>query len=170
MDFWSINWGDVATAVGVVVSLIGLGWAIKEARGARTASQAAQAAARETRKHIGQYLQATNLERAIALLQRLKLLHRLERWEAALEQYQALRMMLHEVAAHFPESEREPRRRIAFAIRTIEAMENWIESGTPQLLNAREKERLYQQLNEIQNGLESLASTRKFGDFQGEIE
>jgi hypothetical protein len=66
-EFWSLNWGDVATVVGVVVSLVGLCWAIKEARGARSASEAAQKAAREAAGQIARHLQTVDLERAIGL-------------------------------------------------------------------------------------------------------
>ena len=82
LEFWSVTWGDIATVVGIIVSLGGLGWAIKEARGARSASEAAKVAASETRDQIAHHLQAVDLERAIGLIERIKTLHDNDRWEA----------------------------------------------------------------------------------------
>ena len=168
MEFVTGNWGALVSVVGLVVSSVGLIWAIVVARGARSASQAAQKAAQETSAYIARHLQATNLERAIALVQRLKLLHRKESWEGSLELYQMLRMMLYEIAAHFPDAEAGPRRDLAVAIQTVRNMENWVESQSSLGLLPQDKARLHRQLNEIQSGLESLASTRGFDSFQGE--
>ena len=75
MAFWSITWGDIATVVGVIVSLFGLCWAIKVAMGARSASKAAAASASETRERIENHLQAADLQRAIGLIEHIKNLH-----------------------------------------------------------------------------------------------
>ena len=85
MDFLAANWGALLSGFGVIVSLVGLGWVIKEARGARSASTAAQLAANATRDRIEGYLQTVDLERTIALIQRVKLLHDTGRWDAAME-------------------------------------------------------------------------------------
>ena len=76
VEFWSVTWGDIAAIVGIIVSLGGLGWAIKEARGARSASEAANEAASETRDQIARHLQTVDLQRAIGLIERIKTLHR----------------------------------------------------------------------------------------------
>ena len=109
MEYLADNWGSLASVTGVVVSLAGLAWAIIEARGARSASLAARAATNETRSDIARYLQAVDLQRAIALIQRIKLLHDTRRWDAALEQYQSLREMLSYIIAPLHgESSRDP--------------------------------------------------------------
>lgn len=72
MDFWSVTWGDIAAIAGIMVSLGGLGWAIKEARGARSASEAANTAASQTRDQIARYLQTVDLQCAIGLIERIR--------------------------------------------------------------------------------------------------
>ena len=52
-----VHWGDVASVSGVVVSLIGLVWAIVVATGARSASQEAHRASIKTSARITGYLQ-----------------------------------------------------------------------------------------------------------------
>ena len=166
IEFAAANWGSLASAVGLVVSAVGLTYAVVVARGARSASQAAQKASHETNVQIDRHLRATNLERAIALIQRLKLLHRLERWEAALEQYQALRVMLSEIIARSAEEETEPRRELVAAVRAVRIMENSVEGQTGLGPEPETRRLLYRRLNRIQSQLESLSSAQGFGDSQ----
>ena len=163
-DFVISNWGSLASVVGLVISAVGLIWAIIIARGARLASRAAQSASQETSAQIARHLQSMNLERAIALIQRLKLLHRFERWEAALEQYQALRMMLSEILAIIPESATEPRQALHDAIQTVRIVESSVEVQSVDRLEPEAKVRLNRRLNSIQSRLESLVSAQGFGD------
>ncbi len=168
MEFLTEHWGNAASVAGVVVSTVGLIWAIVVARGARSASRAAQKAAQETGFRIAQHLQATTLERSIALIQRLKLLHRLGSWEAALEQYQALRMMLNEIVARLPQGEAESRRMLVTAIRAIRDMENLVERQPDLRPGPENISRLNRRLNRIQSELESLVGAPGFGDPQEE--
>ena len=96
-EFWSVTWSDVFAVVGTLVALGGLVWVIKEASGARTASEAAESAANEARDQITYHLQAVDLQRAIGLIERVKTLHDNSRWEASTEHYQTLRHMLSDV-------------------------------------------------------------------------
>ena len=79
--------------------MIALGWKIKEARGARSASEAAKAAAGDAREQIARHLQAVDLQRAMGLIERIKTLHDNDRWEASTEHYQTLRAMISDVIA-----------------------------------------------------------------------
>ncbi len=162
MEFWSTGWGDVATVVGIIVSLGAIVWAIKEARGARSASQAAEIAAGETRDQIARHLQTVDLYRAIGLIERIKILHDNDRWEAAREHYQTLRAMLSDVIARCPEDQADVRDKLATARAIVEDMDNLIRGRRP--ISERGRSRLIQQLNEIQSDLEVLASNVGFGD------
>ena len=168
MEFWSTAWGDVATVVGIIVSLGGLGWAIKEARGARSASQAAETAASETRDQIQRHLQTVDLQRAIGLIERIKTLHDNDRWEAAREHYQALRAMLSDVIVRCPESQGEVRDRLSAARTIVRDTENFVRERVGETIEDQDRARLNQSLNDIQSDLEELASVIGFGDSQGE--
>ncbi len=168
MEFWSGTWGDIATIVGIMVSLGGLGWAIKEARGARTASEAAKAAASETRDEVASHLQAVDLQRAIGLIERVKTLHDNDRWEASREHYPTLRAMLSDVIARCPEDQAGVREKLATARTIVGDMENFVRPRVSRAIPERDRSRLNQSLNDIQSVLEELASNVGFGNSQGE--
>ena len=95
MEFLLAHWGDVFSAVGLVVSLFGLIWAIWEARRARraaeTAAEAAERGASEAAGSIARTLAVADIQKAIDLIDRLKDRHSAYRWEAAVERYPDLR-------------------------------------------------------------------------------
>ena len=168
MEFWSTTWGDIATVVGIVVSLGGLTWAIREARGARSASQAAEAAASATRDQIARHLQAVDLQRAIGLIQRIKALHDSERWEASREHYQTLRSMLSDIITRCPEDQSDFRAKLATSRTIVRVMEEFVGRHIGTDIPERERFRLNRSLNGIQLGLEELASNVGLGDSEGE--
>ena len=168
MEFWSVTWGDVATVVGIIVSLVGLAWAIREAHGARSASEAAEAAASETRDQIAHHLQAVDLERAIGLIERIKTLHDNSQWEASTEHYQTLRAMLSDVIARSPEDQSDVREKLATARIIVRDMENFVRSRDSGAIPDHDRSRFNEGLNAIQSDLEELASNIGFGGSQGE--
>ena len=164
MEYLADNWGSLASVTGVVVSLAGLAWAIIEARGARSASQAARAAANETRSDIARHLQAVDLQRAIALIQRIKILHGARRWDAALEQYQSLRQMLSDIRKRCPGGQTGIQARLSDAIVAVREMENLVAAHFGQPGEEPDTALLYRILNLIQSDLEELASDLGFGN------
>ena len=167
MEFWSVT-GGIASVVGIIVSLGGLVWAIKEAHGARTASEAAAVAASETREQIASHLQAVDLLRAIDLIQHIKTLHDNDRWEASTEHYQTLRRMLSDILVRCPEDQSTVRETLATSRARIREMENFVRERIARGIPERERSQLNQRLNGIQSDLEELASNVGFGDSQGE--
>ena len=158
IEFATGNWGALVSVLGLVGSLAGLGWVIREARGARAASQAAQTAANETRDQISRHLQTVDLERAIGLIQHIKLLHDVSRWESAKEQYQPLRAMLSNIIARCPEGSTQLRQRLVVARQQVRSMEDFIGTGINQNVADIKRTDLNRQLNQIQYDLEELAS------------
>ena len=167
IDFVADNWGSLASAAGLVVAFAGIGWAIIESRRARSAAQAARAAANETRNDIARHLQAVDLERAIALIQRIKLLHNSDQWQTAIEHYQPLRAMLADIIARCPDGQSELRRRLATSRRRVRETENFVAERISPGISEGDKFRLNRRLNHIQSNLEELASAMGFGDSQG---
>ena len=163
LEYFAGNWGGWVSALGVLVSSAGLGWAIIAARRARSASQAAQ----ETRSYIARHLQAVDLERAIALIQRIKLLHDTGRWDAAMEQYQSLRFMLSDIIARCPDEQAELRDELTAARESIRTMEDLVRERIGQSIEGPNRARLNQSLNRIQSDLERLSSDIGFGDELG---
>ena len=168
MEFWSTTWGDLATFAGIIVALVGLIWAIKEASGARSASEAANKAAGETADQIAGHLQRVDLQRAIGLIERIKTLHDNNRWEGSTELYQSLRGMLSDVIVRCSESQADGRKKLSEARGIVEDMENLVRKHSSREIPDRQRYRLNQRLNNIQSDLEELASNVGFGDSQGE--
>ena len=163
MDFLSDHWGGLASVIGVVVSVIGLAWAIIEASRARSAAQSAEQIAEEVKleafENTKRHLLMVDIERAIDLIQRLKLLHIIGRWDAALEQYQALRRLITSIVPRCPELETGLISRLSAARFVIRDMENAVASPRPEGLTAGVKATLTQRLNDIQGDLEDIATT-----------
>ena len=163
MDFLSDHWGNIFSVIGVVVSVVGLAWAILEAQGAKSAAQAAEQATIETRDSIGRHLVTIDLERAVSLIQRLKLLHRESRWEGALEQYHPLRAIISDIVSRYPELEVEVREDLTRARTSLSHMENSVESYRQRPEDA-DFTSLNIRLNDIQSDLEGIASAMEFGE------
>ena len=97
MGYFFDNWGSFAGLLGVVISAAGLAAAWVGAGKARDSAEAAELASRETRDAITAVLVVVELQRAIALIQRIKVLLSDEHWRTSLEHYQPLRAMLSDV-------------------------------------------------------------------------
>ena len=162
MDFISDHWGNISSFIGVVVSVVGLAWAIREARRARSAAQSAEQATIETRDSIGRHLVTIDLERAVGLIQRLKLLHRDNHWEAALEQYQALRAMISDIIARYPELQPGIREQLNSSRVALSEMENRVEEHVIRCTVHPDGISMNENLNEIQGDLEDIASAMEF--------
>jgi hypothetical protein len=140
------------------------------ARGARTASEEAERVATETRDSVSRQLQAVDLQRAIGLIGRVKVLHDNERWEASTELYQTMREMLSDIIVRCPVELVEIRGKLATARTIVRDMENFVRPRVARGIPERAQFRLIQSLNGIQSDLEELASNLGFGDSQGVME
>ena len=91
MEYFLVNWGSLVSLVSLIITVIMAGIAKWRASQARASATAAETASIEARSAITRVLTIVDLERAIALVQRLKVLHREAKWEACLEHYPVLR-------------------------------------------------------------------------------
>lgn len=102
MEYFLGNWGSFVSLVSLVITVIMVGIAIWRAGQARESAKAAEMASIEARGAITRVLTIVDLERAISLIQRLKVLHREGKWEACLEHYPVLRQMLSDIQIMHP--------------------------------------------------------------------
>ena len=168
MEFLQNHWGDLLSGAGLIASLGGLVWAIKARRAAVAAESAAEAAergAKEAASSIGRALSVVDLRKAIDLIQRLKDLHRQNRWEAAMEHYQPLREMIGGIQSIYPnwgESDREKMSECRIQITFIERQS---ESFISNAENVQQDDvaAMNELLNEIQQFLEERAGEAGFG-------
>ena len=167
MDFFTNGWGDLASVIGLFLSAVGLGWAIIEARGARSAAQAAEHKAEQARiegvQSIERHLLTTDINRAVDLIQRLKLLHGIGRWDGALEQYQSLRSLITSILLRLPKQPTGSRDELAIARVLIRKLEDHVSSRDLRELSSEDVSNFNQELNEIQSHLEAVPTTTGFG-------
>ncbi len=170
MSYFLDNWGSIASVVGVAVSLLGL-WAalvaVKRAGKARESADAAQTASRQARAAVTRVITGVDLERAIALIQRLKLLHRDEKWEASSGHYQDLRHMLVDIGARHPEPSQELSEVLQGATARISVIEVSVDRALRDGSDPRGAVNFNRELDTIQANLEKIASSTQFARSEG---
>ena len=160
MDYLLDNWGSFIGVAGLVITILGViisYLAFRRAGKAREAAAAAEVASKETRAAMTRSLTTVDLERAIALAQRLKELHCLGRWDTALECYHLLQVMLGDIATWHPAPTDEMRDAVNDAIRLIREMERQVDTDRGQGADPPEFDEFNFQLNEIQGLLRGVA-------------
>ena len=158
LDIWG-SWvgvvGLVVTIIGVVISYL----AFQRAGKAREAATAAEVASDETRAAIVRSLTMVDLERAIALVQRLKELHRSNQWATCLEHYQPLRVMLAEIRSRRSCLTPKLRQILDDAILNVVEMENAVTTAVTENEGLGQLRGFDRILNDIQAQLEGISSS-----------
>ena len=170
MDYFLDNWGSVASVLGLVVTAAGgiISYlAFRRAGKARDAAAAAEVASKETRAAMVSALAVVDLQRAIALLQRLKALHRDRKWEIGLEQYQPLRAMLADIEGRHALPDPEQHKALREAIPQLQFIEDAVASALAEGREPSPAAGFDQTLNSIQTSLEGIASATYFADREG---
>ena len=119
--------GSIASLVGVVVSLGGLGFALWQLSRLRGETRAARESAEATRRAGGRDLALTDVTRLNERLQALKQIHRDGNKQRALDRYPEIIELFVDVRRRQPGLSQEARVRIQRAINDISAMERDIE-------------------------------------------
>lgn len=157
MEYLAENWGGIVGALGLIASTGGLVYALLARRAAKSAEQAAK----EARQAVARTLSSIDVERGIALIGRLKEIHRQGNWDYALGLYPDLRRTLSQISESMPENMVQQREFISSAVPQITAMDNLVrrsrhenESGNPQDVSSMDEV-----LSELQQELEILQSS-----------
>jgi hypothetical protein len=120
--------GSIASLVGVVVSLVGLGFAIWQLAQLRGETRAAREASEATRKAISRELSSEELARLDERIQGLKELHRTGNRQGCLAAYAEIRHLLLEIRRTHPGLSDLERSDILRAIAQISDMEAAVEA------------------------------------------
>ena len=162
MDYFLDNVGSVASVLGLVVTAVGgiISYlAFRRAGKARDAAAAAEVASKETRAVMTRSLTTVDLERAIALVQRLKELHRANQWATSLEHYQPLRVMLSEIRSRHPALTPELCQILDDAILNVIEIENAVTMAVTENVGLGQLRGFDRILNDIQAQLEGISSS-----------
>ena len=162
IDFFA-QWGGLISAIGVLASLVALVIAAYQAYRARSASEAARKASERAIARLNNYLQTVDFERAIGLIQRVKILQNHGQWGSALEHYQALRSMMSNIIARLPPEQNNFREKLTTSRAVVKTIEDAVQRRISGRISDRFRARLQEQLNDVQVNLEEIASTMGFG-------
>ena len=163
MEYVRDNWGSFVSLVSLIITVVMVGFAIRRASQARESAKAAEVASIEARGAITRVLTIVDLERAIALVQRLKVLHREAKWEACLEHYPDLRHMLTDIRTTHPAPTPQVLTVFRDAIQQLTAMEDSVDRAVREGVQPSGVARLNITLNGIQQNLEEIASSTYLG-------
>ena len=156
------QWGGFISAIGVLASLVALVFAAYQAYRARSASEASREASEQAIARLNSYLQAVDFERAIGLIQRVKILQNHGQWGSALEHYQALRSMMSDLIARLPPEQNDFREKLTTARTVVRTIEDAVQRRIRGTISDQFRARLQGQLNDVQVSLEEVASTMGF--------
>ena len=163
MDYLADNWGSLVGVLGVLLSAAGVVYAYL----ARRAAKSAEAASEDTRRAVIRTLNLADLQRTIALIDRLKDRMMDEDWSAALELFSAVRSMLSDIRATIPpgSEDLEP---LANAMEQITRFESRVRHWSlRQSSDADDISEVNDGLTAIQGNLEQMRSRAMFPEETG---
>ena len=166
MNWLGDNWGSIISVLGLVATITGLYVVFRRAGEARTSAEASRIAAQDTQRAITGVLTIVDLERAIAVVQRLKQLHIDQKWEVSLELYQPLRVMLTNINTRGTIETPE----IRDAIPQITIIEENITRALAQNGQPTSARKTFSILSDIQMSLEQIASSTQIPGQEGRSE
>ena len=122
--------GSVASIVGLLVALLGLGFALLQLSRLRGETRAARDAAEETRRLLRRDLAGTDLTRLNERIQGLVEMHRSGDRGRALDRYPEVRRLFLEIRRNHPNLSHEHRLQIQSAVNALTNMQNQVEALT----------------------------------------
>jgi hypothetical protein len=148
---------DLATLGGLLVAIWGIWQAYNQAVNARDAADAARDAVAALKEHLNVVKVVADLTYALAILEELKLLQRIERWPLLPERYSRLRTLLINIRGFYPHFTDEDHDALALATQQLDIAERRIDRElaarkVPVAKRTASYEKLYwPELNEILN-------------------
>jgi hypothetical protein len=97
------HWGDIASVVGVLISLIGFGITIWGVLRSKNAAQRAEEAAKDVRQSLLKVDTVMELSAATTIMEEIKRLHRASAWVVLLDRYSTLRRLLISIKSANPQ-------------------------------------------------------------------
>lgn len=121
--------GSIASLAGVVVSLVGLGFALWQLARLRGETRAAREAAEGATRVLHRELTIAGISRTYERIEALKGIHRRGTTEEALYLYPDIRKGLIDIRSRYPDLPQSDAETIAAAITQLQVMEELVESG-----------------------------------------
>ncbi len=170
MDWWSLGvsiGGFIASIGGLVFAILAYRSAKLAKNAAESAEDAANLARSETQRAVGRNLSSMDIERAVALINRLKGLHLQGGWRSALWLYQELRRTLIEIRGSMPGELKQFGNAIEEAVPQVTVMENQVTFSLYEGNEPEDTPRMNAILSAIQQELETLQSNMTYPETRG---
>ena len=136
----------LATIVGVIISLVGFTWTIINVTRAREA-------AIDAKNTLRLYDTVADVAQAISMMDEIKNLNRLKKWEIALERYSSLKKLLIEIKSTNSGLEDERKKDLQKAIQNLanieDGIEQWLENSAPAQSVAKLNKIISQQIGSL---------------------
>lgn len=158
----------IISLIGLIAAFIGLIAALKAAHRASKAREAAEEARRETRTAMTRALTTVDLERAIALVQRLNELQRDGRWEISQALYPTLMTNLSDINSRHPAITPELQQQLQGAILQITEMGSEVAVAIREGSEPSEFQAFNRILNNIHVSLLNISGSIQFFHEQSE--
>ncbi|MDA1219243.1 MAG: hypothetical protein O2909_07360 [Chloroflexi bacterium] len=149
------DYGSLASIVGVIVSLFGLGFTILQVLKLRGETRAARVASEETRVVVRRDLTLADLNRIWGRIQALKELQRNRDWNRSLDAYPEIQRGLIDIRNRYPELAEDHNQQLTQGIAALRNIEYTLESASEDIAQETLGE-FNQQLSDIQAVLVEL--------------
>ena len=144
--------GSLASIAGLLVALVGLGFALLQLSRLRGETRAARQAAEETRRLLRRDLAGTDLTRLSERIQGLMEMHRSGDRARALDRYPEIQRLLIEIRRQHPNLSAEHRDRLQNAVNRLRKMQSELE-GQEGNITPAQMQRFNRALTRIQLNL-----------------
>jgi hypothetical protein len=121
------HWGDVCSALGVVIAIGGFAATLRQIRKSKSAAEAARESAERTRQRIEQNLAIEDISMAMQVMEEVKRLQRDGTWKTAVERYSTLVRLLAKVKGEYPNLSNRAKDRLGETIARMSTNESNIE-------------------------------------------
>lgn len=121
--------GDIASVIGVVISLIGFAVTIVSVFRSKRAAERAELAAKDARESIRLFEIVVDFTAAISTLEEIKRAHRHQKWELLPDRYAAIRKLLISLRSSSEDLSSGQRSAIQSALVNQRAIETAVERG-----------------------------------------
>ena len=158
--------GDVASVVGLLVTVGGFWLALRQIRKSRSASEQAREAAESVRGQILKMNAIQDINAATKAFEEIRRLHRFKAWDALPDRYTSLKQQLIAIKGRTPNLSDTQKEQIQAAIQQVSNIEREVEtaiSGSDEpdvnrvnAIISKQIDRLAHLLVEVQNEIERL--------------
>lgn len=153
MTFLGNHWGDLCSALGMLIAIVGFGISIWQIRKTKTVAESARESAEQTRLRLDKNLAIADISAAIEVMEEIKRSQRRQDWNVALDRYGHLNRLLVKVRNEYPNLSDKAKTHLQSAINHTSINEGTIEKALaneqPALDVARLNEVVSHQLVEL---------------------